>query len=206
MLTNVRVPEQNCGDLKALLGASATGERRIRSMIERFGIAQVCDGLADLQDYAERQARAVLASIPDGEYQFVDYCDEDLPGGEPVRLALKLTIAGDAAVLDFTGTDPQVMASLNVPTGGRAAAFAGAGRCLLRAVHSAPGHHAELRADAAIHLHRAGRQRGEPAAPAAVGMRSLTCARLRSLVFGAFCRAAPERMPAAPAGSSSIVN
>jgi N-methylhydantoinase B len=37
-------------------------------------------------------------------------------------------------------------------------------------------------------------------------MRSLTCARLRSLIFGAFSLAIPERMPAAPAGSSSIVN
>jgi N-methylhydantoinase B len=39
-----------------------------------------------------------------------------------------------------------------------------------------------------------------------VGMRSLSCARLRSLVFGVFGLAMPERMPAAPAGSSSIVN
>lgn len=45
-----------------------------------------------------------------------------------------------------------------------------------------------------------------PTFPAAVGMRSLTCARLRSLVFGAFGLAIPERMPAAPAGSSSILN
>jgi N-methylhydantoinase B len=37
-------------------------------------------------------------------------------------------------------------------------------------------------------------------------MRSLTCGRLRSLIFGAFSQAIPERMPAAPAGSSSIVN
>jgi N-methylhydantoinase B len=37
-------------------------------------------------------------------------------------------------------------------------------------------------------------------------MRSLTCARLRSLLFGVFGLAMPERMPAAPAGSSSIVN
>ena len=36
-------------------------------------------------------------------------------------------------------------------------------------------------------------------------MRSLTCGRIRSLLFGAFGQA-PERMPAAPAGSSSIVN
>jgi N-methylhydantoinase B len=37
-------------------------------------------------------------------------------------------------------------------------------------------------------------------------MRSLTCARLRSVIFGAFSQAIPERMPAAPAGNNCIVN
>lgn len=37
-------------------------------------------------------------------------------------------------------------------------------------------------------------------------MRSLTCARLRSLIVGAFGLAVPARMPAAPAGSNCIVN
>ncbi|MFO1207924.1 MAG: hydantoinase B/oxoprolinase family protein [Amaricoccus sp.] len=45
-----------------------------------------------------------------------------------------------------------------------------------------------------------------PVFPAAVGMRSLTCARLRSVIFGAFSQAVPERMPAAPAGNNCIVN
>jgi len=45
-----------------------------------------------------------------------------------------------------------------------------------------------------------------PVAPAAVGMRSLTCARPRSVIFGAFVQAIPDRMPAAPAGNNCIVN
>jgi N-methylhydantoinase B len=206
LLTNVRVPEQNLGDLKALLGATATGERRIRAMVERFGIARFRDGLADLLDYAESQARAVLASIPDGEYEFVDYCDEDLPGGDPVRLALKLTIAGDAAVMDFTGTDPQVMAALNVPTGGRprhSLVLVGV-YYVLFTLH--PGITLNYGLTRPFTCILPEGSVVNPLPPAAVGMRSLTCARLRSLVFGAFCRAAPERMPAAPAGSSSIVN
>jgi N-methylhydantoinase B len=45
-----------------------------------------------------------------------------------------------------------------------------------------------------------------PSFPAAVGMRSMVCGRLRSLIFGAFAQAAPERLPAAPAGATSIIN
>ncbi len=206
LLTNVRVPEQNLGDLKALLGATATGERRVRAMIARFGLQTFRDGLADLMDYAEAQARSVLASIPDGDYEFVDYCDEDLPGGEPVRLVLKLSIRGDSAILDFTGTDPQVAASLNVPTGGRerhSLVLVGVYYVLFTLHRGITLNYGLTRPFTCI------MPEGSvvnPVWPAAVGMRSLTCARLRSLVFGAFCRAAPERMPAAPAGSSSIVN
>jgi len=206
MMTNVRKPEQNLGDLKAFVGAMNTGERKIRDMIAKFGIDTLRQGLTDLLDYAEHQAREILRSIPDGDYFFADYADEDGPEGHPARLAVTLRIKGDAAVLDFTGSDPQLTSSLNVPTGGNA-------RHTLMLV----GVYYVLYSLNPHLLLNYGLTRPftcilpegtvvNPHFPAAVGMRSLTCARLRSLLFGAFGLAMPERMPAAPAGSSSIVN
>lgn len=206
MLTNVRKPEQNLGDLKAFVGAMNTGERKVREMIAKFGADGLRQGLADLQDYAEHQARDILRSIPDGEYFFSDYADEDAAGGNPCRLALTLTIRGDEAILDFTGCDPQLTSSLNVPTGGHP-------RHTLMLVGI---YYILYSLDPNILLNF-GLTRPftcilpegtvvNPSFPAAVGMRSLTCGRLRSLIFGAFSLAIPERMPAAPAGSSSIVN
>ena len=206
MLLNVRKPDQNAGDLRAFIGALNTGERKLLEMAGKFGATPVQAGMARLLDYAEHQAREVLASIPDGEYFFSDYADEDSVGGNPCRLALTLRITGDSAELDFTGSDPQLTSALNVPTGGDPRHT-----LLLVGVYYvlctlSPG----------ITLN-AGLTRPftcivpegtvlNPHPPAAVGMRSLTCARLRSLVFGAFGLAVPARMPAAPAGSSSIVN
>jgi N-methylhydantoinase B len=206
MLLNVRKPEQNRGDLKAFIGALNTGERKIRAMIGKFGVPRLKQGLGMLLDYAEHQAREVLASIPDGEYFFADYADEDAVNGHPCRVALTLRISGDSAVMDFTGSDPQLTSALNVPTGG-------------------DPHHTLLLVGVYYVLCtlnpqivlNAGLTRPftcivpegtvvNPHPPAAVGMRSLTCARLRSLIFGAFGLAVPDRMPAAPAGSSSIVN
>jgi N-methylhydantoinase B len=206
MMINVRVPEQNWGDLKALVAAVNTGERRILDLVRRFGVDTLKDGLADLLDYGEAQARAVLSSLPDGTYHFADYCDEDGVGGDPLRLKLALRIQGDSAELDFTGTDPQTLCSMNVPTGGHA-------RHSLILV----GVYYVLSALSPKITLNFGTTRPftcilpqgsvvNPVHPAAVGMRSLTCARLRSLVFGAFAQAAPERLPAAPAGSSSIIN
>ncbi len=206
MLLNVRKPEQNLGDLKAFVGALNTGERKIRAMLQKFGLADFRAGLAGLQDYAEHQAREILASIPDGTYRFADYADEDSVNGNPCRLALALTIDGDRAILDFTGSDPQLTSALNVPTGGHP-------RSTLLLV----GVYYVLFTLNPHLLLNGGLTRPftcitpegtvlNPKFPAAVGMRSLTCARLRSLIFGAFSLAIPERMPAAPAGTSSIMN
>jgi N-methylhydantoinase B len=207
MMTNVRQPEQNWGDLKAFVGAMNTGERKVKEMVEKFGVDVFRQGTEDLMDYAEHQAQKILRTIPDGEYFFSDYTDEDSDTERnPCRLALTLRIQDDEAELDFTGCDPQLTSSINVPTGG------------------AP-HHTLMLVGVYYILYtlnpnillNIGLTRPfkcllpkgtvvNPEYPAAVGMRSLTCGRLRSLIFGAFGLAMPERMPAAPAGSSSIVN
>lgn len=206
MMRNVRKPEQNLGDLKALMGAMKTGERKVQSMVAKFGAERFVEGLGALQDYAEHQARELLRAMPDGEYVFCDFTDEDVAGGHPCRLKLRLEIRGDGAILDFTGSDPQVSASLNVPTGNdpRHTLFLVGVYYVLYTLNPS------------LLLNR-GLTRPftciapegsilNPVEPAAVGMRSLTCARLRSLIFGAFAQAVPDRMPAAPAGSSSIMN
>lgn len=206
MLLNVRKPEQNLGDLKAFVGALNTGERKLREMIARFGVETLVEGLSDLQDYAEHQAREILRSIPDGDYFFSDYADEDGPEGHPARLAVTLRIRGDAAELDFTGSDPQLTSSLNVPTGGNprhTLMLVGVYYVLFSLNPNLVLNYGLTRPFTCI------LPEGtvvNPSFPAAVGMRSLTCARLRSLMFGVFGLATPERMPAAPAGSSSIVN
>lgn len=206
MTMNVRKPHLNMGDLKALAGALNTGERKILAMVKKFGARGFMDGLDGLMDYAEHQAREILRSMPDGEYVFSDYADEDAVDGNPCRLKLTLTIKADEAILDFTGSDPQLGSSLNVPTGSDP-------RHTLLLV----GVYYVLYTLNPQLLLNSGLTRPftciapegtvlNPSFPAAVGMRSLTCARLRSLIFGAFSLAVPERMPAAPAGSSSIVN
>ena len=116
MLANVRMPEQNWGDLKAQIAAMNTGERRVHEMIEKFGIEVFREGIGDLLDYAEAQARAIVAELADGDYFFADYMDEDASDGFPCRLALTLRIRGETVELDFTGSDPQVESSINMPT------------------------------------------------------------------------------------------
>ena len=55
----------------------------MHEIIDRFGKEAFKSGLGQLLDYAENQARAVIRDIPDGEYFFADYADEDQAGGYP---------------------------------------------------------------------------------------------------------------------------
>ncbi len=206
MMLNVRMPEQNWGDLKAQIAAVNTGERKVHEMIARFGVDLVRDGMQDLLDVGEARARQVIAQLPDGEYHFVDYLDEDGPGGVPVRLELTLRIRGDGVEMDFTGSDPQLQASLNMPTGGNPRhilLMVGYDYCLYTLDPTIPLNAGILRA---AHCIVPEGSVLNPQHPAAVGMRSLTCQRLQGVVMGAFHAAAPDRLPAGPAGGGGIVN
>lgn len=206
MTTNVRKPDLNVGDIKALVGALNTGERKILAMVEKFGKEAFLTGTEMLLDHAEAQARDLLRSMPDGTWEFVDYADEDSVEANPCRLKLTLTIKGDEAILDFTGSDPQLGSSLNVPSGGdprHTMLLVGVyyilytlnPKLLLNTGLTRPFTCITPKGSVLNPVH-----------PAAVGMRSLTCARLRSVVFGAFSQAIPEKLPAAPAGNNCIVN
>lgn len=204
--TNVRLPEQNHGDLQAQIAAVNTGERKLREMIARFGIATVQDAMPALLDYAEHQARHVIAGIPDGAYFYADYADEDSPGGRPCRVALTLRVQGDSLEMDFTGSDPQVAASLNMPTGGHERhALAMVGLTLVLST---------LEPNLLLNygVYRAARAILPPGtvmnatAPAAVGMRSLVCMLTQVVTIGAFAHALPTRLHAIPAAGPSLVN
>ena len=51
--------------------------------------------------------------LPDGIAEFTDWNDDDGAGGGPVRIQVRLTVAGDEIEVDFTGTSPQTSGALN---------------------------------------------------------------------------------------------
>ncbi len=203
---NVRAPEQNMGDLFAQIASVNTGERKIHEMIARLGVDALTHGMQALMDYAEAQARAIVRAIPDGDYFFDEYADEDSAGGYPLRIALTVRVRGDSLVMDYTGTDPQVHSSLNIPTGGRERhVLATVG--LVYVLYTLDP---RLILNAGIlRICRCILPEGtmlNPQHPAAVGMRSLTCLTLMQVTFGAFSLAVPERLAASPAGGLAIIN
>lgn len=203
---NVRMPEQNWGDLNAQIACVNVGERKVHEIIDRFGREAFGTGIHGLLDYAEKQARAVIRTIPDGEYFFADYADEDQAGGYPVRIAVTLRVHGDTLTIDFTGSDPQLVSSLNMPTGGKerhSLAMVGVVYALFCLDPTITLNAGLVRAARAV-LPEGSVMNATM--PAAVGMRSLMCNLAQTAVIGAFCRALPDRMPASPGSGMSLMN
>jgi N-methylhydantoinase B len=110
---NVRLPEEREGDLTAQLGAIRTGETRLLEIVERYGFKEADDYARYLIHYTAELMRRRIRDLPDGTYSAEDFLDDDGFGDEPVRIAVKITISGERATVDFTGSAPQVRGPIN---------------------------------------------------------------------------------------------
>ena len=105
---NVRVPHDRMGDLAAQARAVEVMEIRIQEYAEKYGPKTILRAFEESMDYSERLFRQEVAHLPNGTYQFTDYCDMDEghPDHPRVKVHCSLTIKGDQVMLDFTESDP----------------------------------------------------------------------------------------------------
>ncbi|HLQ76864.1 MAG TPA: hydantoinase B/oxoprolinase family protein [Terriglobia bacterium] len=113
ILLNVRTPKEREGDLSAMFAANRTGERRLIETVSRHGWAEVERYVREILNYSERMTRLAIENIPDGEYEAVDFLDNDGINDSPIRIAVSIRVRGDEAVVDFSKSDPQAAGSIN---------------------------------------------------------------------------------------------
>jgi N-methylhydantoinase B len=202
---NSRIPELNRGDVMALVSALRRGEQRMLSLVERYGVDTVRDGMENVIDATEHVARDVLSALPAGTHRFVDYFEDDYVSDVPVRLSVAITPSRDGTVtLDYTDSDPQVQAALNLPTGGQKHHPFLSLAVTNYVVTQAPTMHINGGVQRCIELVLPEASVVNAEYPAAVGMRWSTAMRGHDLVLGALHAAAPGSVPAAGAGQVVI--
>ena len=86
----MRTPEEREGDLAAQIGACRVGERRIKEVVAKYGLAKVNELVEELLAYSERLMRAELRKMPAGVFEAEDYLDSDGVTDEPIRIAVSL--------------------------------------------------------------------------------------------------------------------
>lgn len=202
---NSRIPNQIWGDLQATVAALNSGERRMHDAIAKFGLKATEQGMQDVLFYAEERVRHAIAEIPDGQYFFADYIEDDAFSDVPVRIAVTLTVKGSDIHLDFTGTDPQVQGPYNLPTFGKRHPFPVVALLdyFMTADSSVPINGGIMR-PVTMYLPQ-GSLLNPDFPPAAVGIRYATVHRLFDVVCGVLAQALPERIPAAGASIGIMV-
>jgi N-methylhydantoinase B len=201
---NCRIPALNWGDITACVAALDKAEIRLNRLAERYGGSDVEQAIYATLDRTELLARKVLACIPAGAYEFVEYFEDDYVSDVPVRLALRLTARGDGTIeLDYTGSDPQVRSALNLPTGSMPHhPFLSLALTNFVVTHS-ESIHINAGILRCIDLVLPKSSVVNATFPAACGMRYTTAMRVHDLILGAMTRAMPGGVPAG--GSSALV-
>lgn len=110
---NVRATREAVSDFHSVLGICKVAERRLRTLLAKYGLPTVDAATDAILDASERRLRAAIASLPSGTYRHRAYLDGNAATPHPLHVNLALTIDGDAIHADFTGSSAQVRAPVN---------------------------------------------------------------------------------------------
>ncbi len=131
VLANVRSHDERRGDFQAQVGSLKTGASRLLEIVERRGIREATDYASHLIEYSARLMRHAINGIPDGEYQALDLLDDDGISDVEVPIKVRVTIKGQRARVDFSGSAPQVAGPINAVEAITVSAVSYVFRCLL---------------------------------------------------------------------------
>jgi len=197
LLANVRGNTERRGDFEAQIGSLQIGANRLLEIVDRRGEQETREYANQLISYSARIMRQVIGTIPDGAYEAEDCLDDDGIDDQPVRIRVRIAIKRDRAIVDFTGSAPQVAGAINAVEAITVSAVSYVFRCLVGA---------EIPASAGL------MQPIEVIAPQGTVVNALPPAsvaggnvemsqRIVDVLFKALSHALPDRIPAASQGT-----
>ena len=197
ILSNIRVPEQRIGDIEAQSAALLVGARRMTSLLDKYGLALVEDVIREMRQRAARQMRAKIETIPDGTYRGLAQVDSDGVVNEPLTVDMRIRVEGSELHFDMSRSSPPCAGPMNSVAATTKSAIYLAIRHIfpdvpINAGMFEPLHITEPKG---TFLH------AEYPRPVS-GCAAEVSQRIAEAVFDALAQAIPDRLFAAPAGTS----
>ncbi|MDJ0680502.1 MAG: hydantoinase B/oxoprolinase family protein [Xenococcaceae cyanobacterium MO_167.B52] len=113
VLTNHQYParniQQNIADFKAQIAANNRGLQELQKMVEKYSLEVVQNYMQFVQDNAEESVRKVIDVLQDGEFTV------QLDNQATIHSKIKINKTTRGAIIDFTGTSPQLDNNFNAP-------------------------------------------------------------------------------------------
>ncbi len=193
----VRAPEERLGDLSAQRAACSLAALRLSD----YSVHELRRMFAELTVTSESYGRKTIAGIPDGLYTFEDTLEDDGLGSGALPIKVRISIHGEQAVVDFSGTADQCRGPVNCPLAVTTASVYYVFRCLM------PKHTPQTAAifhDISITAPIGCMVNAKAGAPVAAGNVE-TSQRIVDVVLGALAQALPGQIPAAAQGTMNNV-
>lgn len=197
ILTNVRSSNERRADFEAQIGSLKVGEMRLLEIVGRRGEKEARDYAQHLISYSSRMMRRAIAEIPDGTYKGEDALDDDGISATEIPIRVRVTIKGDRATVDFTGSSPQVSGAVNAVEAITVSAVSYCFRCLVGS--DIPASAGLMEPISVIAPKGTVVNANHPASVA--GGNVETSQRIVDTVFKALSQAVPARIPAASQGT-----
>lgn len=112
---NSRTPDELMGDIRAQIGCTRVGARRLCGLCDEYGPKVIADSFGLLVDRAQRLIEQELRAMPDGEAEAEWFLDSDAADLDtPVRLKARVRKVGERVEIDYTGSAPQTKGPVNI--------------------------------------------------------------------------------------------
>ncbi|MEM8740152.1 MAG: hydantoinase B/oxoprolinase family protein [Pseudomonadota bacterium] len=197
---NSRLPGSVYGDLQGQIGALDLGVRRMTDLIGELGPTKVRTAFDALRARAATLMRAEIGALPDSVVEVEDWLDNDGIVDAPLKLALRMEVAGDRLTLDFTGSAPGCAGPVNIA---RATTVAACYVALKHVFGEVPANAGVLEP---VEVRIAPGSLLDARAPRPVGGYTETILRLIDVVFQAVAQVAPDRAVAPAYGTINALS
>ncbi|MBN9241812.1 MAG: hydantoinase B/oxoprolinase family protein [Mesorhizobium sp.] len=195
--SNIRVADQRIGDIKAQAAALLVGQDRVNEILDRYGDETVEQAIAELRRRAAEQMHAAISAIPDGLYRSKAFVDSDGVVDHPLTIALLVEKEGETLTFDFSQSSHPCAGPMNSVLATTLSSV------YLAMRHIFPDVPINAGAFEPLIVHRPEGTFLDAHYPRPVsGCAAEVSQRIAEAVFAALVQALPEKVTAAPAGSS----
>lgn len=111
--SNIRIADQRIGDIKAQAAALLVGEAQLGALLDRYGDDVVRDAIAELRVRAADQMRVGIGEIADGTYSATAFVDSDGVVNAPLEINLDVIKTDGRLRFDFSRSSPPCQGPMN---------------------------------------------------------------------------------------------
>ena len=198
LLLNMRLSDERKGDLNAQISACRLGVKRVKELISKHDEIYLNNTFEEILKRSKIRMQAAISKIPDGDYSFTDYMDDDGLNTKNIKISVTIKKKGKKILFDFSDTDEQVDGNFNLTFNATQSSVCYSLKALLDP--DLPNNSGIFDA---IEIKIPKGSLLNCLSPASVALRLNTCQRVVDVVLGAFIEILPKKITGAANGANT---